>query len=218
MYLPERFAMTEPEQLHGVIRAHPFATLVSVDGGGLEADHLPLLLAPEAGDHGVLRGHIARANPLWHGGERAALAIFHGPQAYITPSWYPAKREHGRVVPTWNYQVVHAHGQLRFIDDPAWLERIVAALTQRFEHSRPQPWSLDDAPRDYIEAMCRAIIGVELTVTALNGKRKASQHRPRAERTGICTGLQSDYAFDEKSARCLCGIDEASEPGIKPGQ
>ncbi|WP_136068110.1 FMN-binding negative transcriptional regulator [Modicisalibacter radicis] len=208
MYLPEQFAVTDPGQLHAIVHAHPFATLINAGGDGLTADHLPLLLFPDEGTHGVLRGHIARANPLSQEGGGQALAIFHGPHAYITPSWYPAKREHSRVVPTWNYQVVHAHGRLRLIDDPEWLERIVAALTRRFEQPRPRPWSLDDAPRAYVEAMCRGIVGIELVITALSGKHKASQHRPHAERVNIRAGLQDEYAHDAVSARCLSGLEE----------
>lgn len=203
MYLPEQFAVTEPEQLHAIVHAHPFATLISTGSSGLTADHLPLLLFPDEGACGVLHGHIARANPLWQDGEGEALAIFHGPHAYITPSWYPAKREHGRVVPTWNYQVVHAHGRLRFIDDPEWIESTVDALTQRFERHRSKPWTLDEAPRDYLAAMCRAVVGIELVLTSLSGKHKASQHRPQAERANICAGLQDEYAFDATSAHCL---------------
>jgi transcriptional regulator len=205
MYQPRHFAMTERTALRAVIDEHPFATLALVTGCGVMADHLPLLFEPEGEEHGVLRGHIARANPLWRGGETDALAIFHGPKAYITPNWYPDKREHGRVVPTWNYQVVHAHGRLRFIHDPAWLLGLVTDLSERFERTQAMPWSIDDAPAAYIEGLCRAIVGVELTVTQLIGKHKASQHKSDAEREAIYRGLLAEDGFGAADAACLSG-------------
>ena len=205
MYLPRHFAMADPDALRAVIDRHPFATLALASDRGVMADHLPLIFDSTGDEHGVLRGHIARANPLWRGGDSEALAIFHGPQAYITPSWYPDKREHGRVVPTWNYQVVHARGQLRFIHDPAWLLNVVSALSERFERSRAVPWSVEDAPADYIENMCRAIVGVELTVTHLTGKHKASQHKPDTEREAIYRGLQAEDGVAADAAACLSG-------------
>lgn len=205
MYLPTQFALADLDALQTVIAANPFATLVTTGPEGLGGDHLPLLFEPDADGKGVLRGHIARANDPWRAGERDGLAIFHGPQAYITPSWYPDKRKHGRVVPTWNYQVVHAHGRLRFIDDPAWLRRHVGALVERFESQRATPWALEDAPDDYIEGMCRAIVGVELAITRLTGKHKASQHKSHEEREAIRRGLQEEYGVDAARAACLSG-------------
>ncbi|WP_110657304.1 FMN-binding negative transcriptional regulator [Salinicola halimionae] len=215
MYQPSQFRVDDTDALGQAIDQAPFATLITQSQEeGLTADHLPLLFEPD-GDgaaSGTLRGHIARGNPLAkvmaNGAETiSALAIFHGPQGYITPSWYPAKREHGKVVPTWNYQVVHAHGRLRLIDDPEWLRGIVGRLTQRFERGRPSPWSITDAPEDYIAGMCRAIIGVELTIERLEGKRKASQHKPLEEREAIFHGLQVEYGYDISEARTLSGID-----------
>lgn len=205
MYLPAQFVLSGPDALHAVIAANPFSTLVTTGPEGLASDHLPLLFEPTEDGRGVLRGHIARANDLWRSGERDALAIFHGPQAYITPSWYPDKQQHGRVVPTWNYQVAHAHGRLRFIEDPAWLRQNVGALVERFESQRTAPWALEDAPDDYIEGMCRAIVGVELTITRLTGKHKASQHKSREEREAIRQGLQEEYGVDAEDAVCLSG-------------
>lgn len=210
MYRPRQFRMDDPALLRCVIEAHPFATLITQAGNGeLTADHLPLLLAPDGTrTDAVLRGHIARANPLSSATvEQQALAIFHGPQAYITPSWYPAKREHGKVVPTWNYQVVHAHCQLRLVDDPAWLKMLVTDLTMRFERDRETPWKVDDAPAGFIDKMCRAIVGIELTIERLEGKHKASQHKPLEERTAIFKGLQKEYGYSEADSRCLSGID-----------
>ncbi|WP_419307881.1 FMN-binding negative transcriptional regulator [Chromohalobacter israelensis] len=214
MYQPPQFHIDSRAECHRAIEEAPFATLVTRDASGeLCADHLPLLLTP-AGDEwpsDTLRGHIARANPLAGRGASSlegieALAIFHGPQAYITPSWYPAKREHGKVVPTWNYQVVHAHGRLRLIDDPRWLREMVTALTERFEGERQRPWRVEDAPDDYIAAMCRAIVGIEITVDRLEGKRKASQHKSLDERRAIHQGLQDEYGYGEQEAACLGGV------------
>ncbi|WP_069384086.1 FMN-binding negative transcriptional regulator [Halomonas caseinilytica] len=218
MYQPPQFRIDSRAECHRAIEVAPFATLVTRDASGeLSADHLPLLLTL-AGDEwpaDTLCGHIARANPLvkrlasfQEGIE--ALAIFHGPQVYITPSWYPAKREHGKVVPTWNYQVVHAHGRLRLIDDPHWLREMVTALTERFEGERQRPWRIDDAPDDYIAAMCRAIVGIEISVERLTGKRKASQHKPLEERRAIQRGLRDEYGVNERDAASLGGISSSS--------
>ncbi|WP_106476039.1 FMN-binding negative transcriptional regulator [Phytohalomonas tamaricis] len=204
MYCPTPFIEKNADTLQGWIDNYPFASLVSHYADGLTADHLPLMFDPNEGEHGVLRGHIARANPLWKNLSTgvSVMALFHGPQAYVTPSWYPAKREHGRVVPTWNYMVVHVHGRLRFIDDPAWLRRRLAELSDRFEKPRQKPWHLDDAPENFIEGMCRAVIGVEIKITRLEGKRKASQHKPEDERREIHAGLR-DYGYNSEDATLL---------------
>ncbi|MGQ7241946.1 FMN-binding negative transcriptional regulator [Salinicola sp. V024] len=215
MHQPSQFRLDDGEALQVAIDESPFATLVTQSHDGkLIADHLPLLFEPASDEStpAKLLGHIARGNPLAHelknaSHTRSALAIFHGPQAYITPSWYPAKREHGRVVPTWNYQVVHAHCQLRLVDDAEWLKALVTELTTRFERNRETPWAVDDAPADFIDKMCRAILGVELTIERLEGKRKASQHKPLEEREAIRRGLRDEYGYDDADSRCLSGID-----------
>lgn len=211
MYQPSQFRLEDAKTLELAIKQSPLATLITRSAeGGLTADHLPLLFESADGEPaaGRLCGHIARANPLTSTAfDHQALAIFHGPQAYITPSWYPAKREHGKVVPTWNYEVVHVHGRMRLIDDPAWLYAVVGSLTRRFESERSLPWSIDDAPADFIAKMCRAIVGVELTIERVEGKRKASQHKPIEERQAIFRGLQAEYGYSEDQARCLSGID-----------
>lgn len=211
MYQPSHFRLDDAETLQLTIEQSPFATLVTHGAeSGLTADHLPLLFEPAEGNlsGGRLRGHIARANPLASRAfDHRALAIFHGPQAYITPSWYPAKKAHGRVVPTWNYEVVHVHGRLHLIDDPAWLYGVVGALTERFERERALPWSIDDAPADFITKMCRAIVGVELTIQRIEGKRKASQNKPTEEREAIFQGLRGEYGHTVADATILSGID-----------
>jgi transcriptional regulator len=191
MHNPKHFEETRVEVMHDLIRAHPLAVLVTMSPQGLDANHIPLEIDPDAVPRGVLRGHIARANPLWRevspGGE--ALAIFRGPDTYITPSWYPTKRETGKVVPTWNYAVVHAHGTLRFIEDRAWLRALVTRLTDRFESDRAEPWQVTDAPPDYIEQMLGAIVGIEMPITRLAGKWKASQNRVPRDQDAVVEAL-----------------------------
>lgn len=193
MYLPTHFEETRVEVLHALMRDHPFATLVTTTkgGAGLTANHLPLHLEPETGPFGVLQGHVARANPVW---QQAAgsevLVVFHGPQAYVTPSWYETKREHGKAVPTWNYVVVHAHGRLRTIDDPDWLLGNLEALVAHHEAGFAEPWQISDAPPDYIDKMLTAIIGIEIELTGLKGKWKISQNQPSVNRAGVVAGLR----------------------------
>ena len=192
MYQPDSFREDRTEVLHDLIRAHPFATLVTHEGGALAADHLPLLFEPRPGGHGTLLGHLAAANPLCRTGatETAALVVFQGPQAYISPSWYPSKAEHGKVVPTWNYAVVHAEGRLRFHRDPEWLHAQVSALTARHEAGREAPWAVTDAPADFVERQLRGIVGIEIAIDSIAGKWKVSQNRPPADRKGVIAGLE----------------------------
>lgn len=177
MFLPRSFEETRPEILHALMQARPLATLVTLTTDGIEANLIPLLLDASANDGSVvLRGHVARANPLWktHLPGSESLAIFHGDNAYISPSRYPSKHANGKTVPTWDYVTVQAYGVLRAIDDAAWLRRTLEALTQEHETGVAQPWSISDAPADYIEKMIAAVIGIELHVTRLNGKWKVS--------------------------------------------
>ena len=193
MYRPAFFREDRIDILHGLIRAHPFAQIVTAGGQGIEANPLPMLIDPEASANGMLRGHLARGNgqvaALREGAE--ALVIFQGPQAYISPAWYPGKAEHGKVVPTWNYVAVHAWGRPRVIDDPAWLRRLVGDLTDRHEHGRPNPWSIDDAPEDFIATMLKAIVGIEIPVDRIEGKWKVSQNRSEPDRRGVAEGLRA---------------------------
>ena len=195
MYLPAYFKESRTDVLHALMRARPLATLVTLSESGLVANHLPLETLAEPLPHGVLRGHIARSNPLWreYRADSDALAIFHGPQAYISPSFYPAKQETGEVVPTWDYAVVHARGTLRFVQDSVWFRALVSRLTDTHEASRQMPWKIDDAPPPYIEKMLSLIVGFEFTIVDLTGKWKISQNHPTANRQGVVKGL-SDAA------------------------
>lgn len=191
MYVPKHFAETRVETLHELMRAHPLAALVTLTPDGLDANHIPFELDPEPAPFGTLRGHIARANPLWRDASRevGALAIFQGPGTYISPSWYPTKQETGKVVPTWNYAIVHAHGPLRVIEDRHWLRELVERLTNRHEAGRRDPRKVTDAPADFIDQQLGAIIGLELPIARLVGKWKTSQNRPARDQDGVVAGL-----------------------------
>jgi transcriptional regulator len=206
MYLPKHFEQTDADATARLLAAHPLATLVWQSDTGLTAEHLPLMLerGAEDGSHGTLRGHVARANPVWRqAAGSAVLAAFQGPQAYITPSWYAAKAEHGKVVPTWNYAVVHVHGRLRVVDDASWLRALVGRLTDTHEASRTQRWQVGDAPADYIEQMLRAIVGIEIEVTRMQGKWKVSQNRSAADRAGVAAGLDGQGSGDTAAMAAL---------------
>lgn len=216
MYNPPHFTETRPEILHDLIATHPLGTLVTLGSAGLDANAIPFEFDPAptaAAPHGTLLAHVARANPLWrdHAGTPEVLVVFQGPQSYITPSWYVAsKPEHGKVVPTWNYCVVHAHGPLRLHDDPAWLLSLVTRLTARHESSRASPWSVADAPPDFIAKQLTAIVGIEIPVTRLVGKWKVSQNRPAADRAGVVTGLADSPAPDASAMARL--VRDAAPP------
>ncbi len=201
MYQPSHFVEQRPEVLRGLMEDHPLAALVTLGSQGLAADHVPMEFDPEPSPHGTLRCHVARANPLWreHRSDVEALVVFHGPGAYISPSLYPSKKESGKVVPTYNYAVVHAYGRLRVIEDAAWLRALVERLTRRFEAARPQPWSVADAPEDFIQSMLRAIVGVEIELTRISGKWKASQNRSAQDRAGVVAGLAQSQDPDAQA-------------------
>jgi transcriptional regulator len=192
MYQVGAFREERIDVMHALMRSHRLATLVTVHDGVPEANHLPLLIDPEPSPNGTLHGHVARANPLWRQADgQEVLVIFQGPQAYVTPSWYPSKRETGQVVPTWNYAVVHAHGTLVVHDDREWLRALVTRLTDQQEAGLPQPWRVADAPADYLERMLGAIVGIEIPLARLSGKWKVSQNRTAADRAGVAEGLGS---------------------------
>jgi transcriptional regulator len=194
MYLPASFKEERVDVLHDAIRGIAVGTLVTLGSEGLEATHLPLLVDPAPGPFGTLRGHLARANPQWKRADAKveALVTVLGPNAYVTPSWYPSKRETGKVVPTWNYIAVHAYGTPRFIEDREELRGIVSRLTETHERRRAEPWAVGDAPADYIEAMLKAIVGVELPIARLEGKWKLSQNKAAADIAGIRAGLAQE--------------------------
>ena len=194
MYLPAHFAETRPEPLHELIRNQPLGLLTTLSDAGLQANPMPFFLdADPAGGPGILRAHVARANPLWRETRTdvEALVVFQGPQAYVSPGWYPSKREHGKAVPTWNYVMVQARGTLRAIDDAVWVREFVTRLTTRHEATQARPWAVTDAPPDFLDTMVRAIVGIEITLTALTGKWKVSQNRSIADRDGVAAGLRA---------------------------
>lgn len=204
MYRVEAFREERIDVLHTLIRAHPLAVLVTVSSGSPEANHIPLLIDPLPSPQGTLRGHVARANPLWkqqHDGE--ALAVFQGPQVYVTPSWYPEKRETGKVVPTWNYVVVHVRGPLIIHDDRDWLRDLVSRLTDQQEAVMPQPWAVSDAPADYLERMLGAIVGIEIPIRQIEGKWKTSQNRNDRDRSGVADGLAQSA---DPQVRAMAGL------------
>ena len=194
MYLPKHFAVDDPALLAQLISEYPLATVVGNLDHQLEINHLPLMLSP---DKTKLHGHIARVNPLVKiaGSHQPQItAIFHGPNAYVTPAWYPSKKETGKVVPTWNYAVVHAQGTLKLIEDPQWLRNHVAQMTNIHEPTYQSNWKLDDAPEDYIQMMLRAIIGIEINVESLTGKFKLSQNRPPEDYAAVVKTLDQSPA------------------------
>lgn len=213
MYVPSLYAESRPETLFEFIDAHPLAMLVTASADGLFATHLPLICDRSRGPHGTLEGHIARANPQHRQvlTTAEALVVFAGPDAYVTPEWYATKREHGKVVPTWNYVAVHAYGTPRFIDDPEFLRRNVTALTTRHESGRERPWSVGDAPAEYIEQQLRAIVGLELTITRLEGKWKMSQNRPSADIDGVVRGLEASPSAGDRAVGEI--VAERRPPG-----
>jgi transcriptional regulator len=192
MYLPKHFEENRVEVLHDLIRSHPFGTLVTLGKDGLEANHIPFEIDSSREALGMLRGHVGRTNSVWHDQHRNsdALAIFQGPHTYISPSWYSTNTETGMVVPTWNYVVVHAHGELRAIEDRDWLRDLVDRLTKIHETGQAKPWKMSDAPKEYIESQLGSIVGLELTITRLIGKWKISQNRPKHARDGAIAGLR----------------------------
>jgi transcriptional regulator len=207
MYIPAHFAAPAAE-IHELLAKHGAADLITLTDDGLLATMLPFAYEPSAGEHGALYGHVARNNDQWRKPARGeSLAIVRGPDAYVSPSWYAAKAEHGRVVPTWNYLTAHVYGRLLVHDDPAWVEDIVRRLTVKHEAARlaspgqPPAWSVDDAPRAFIEGQLRAIVGLELQITRIEAKAKLSQNRPVGDIAGIVDGL--DARGDEPMATAV---------------
>lgn len=193
MYKPAHFVEKDADTLLALMKAHPLATLVR-GGAELAADVLPLEVERH-GDTWRVTGHVARGNALWREADgQPVLLVFQGPQAYVSPNWYPSKAQHGKAVPTWNYAMVQVHGTLRAIDDPEWVRGFVTRLTERHEAGRAVPWHVSDAPTDYLDAALKAIVGIEIEVTRVEGKFKLSQNRDAADRTGVVLGLEADAA------------------------
>ena len=201
MYVPKQFEETRVDVLHELIRAHPLATLVTLTPAGLDANHIPFEIDPAPGPFGTLRGHVARANPSWREftSDVQVLAIFRGPASYVSPAWYPTKSSTGKVVPTWNYAVVHARGSLRIVEDRGWLRALVERLTQRHEAGGSRPWKVSDAPADYIDTELGAIVGLELPVAELVGKWKVSQNRSPTDREGLVEGLLQSGGEEDRA-------------------
>jgi transcriptional regulator len=208
MYLPSHFEQKDEAALRSLMRAHPLATLVTLQDGAPTADHVPLEY--DAATR-TLRGHVARANPLWQAAAgHGVLAVFCGPQAYVTPSWYPSKAQSHKVVPTWNYAVVHAHGTLHAVEEAPWLHALVSRLTAHHERPRERPWAVADAPADYVQQMLRAIVGIEIAVERLVGKWKLSQNRNESDRLGVADGLDQGASASRAVARLV--RDPAAPP------
>ena len=192
MYLPPHFAETRPEELHRILREHPLGMLVTHSERGIDANHIPFEFDPDKGSNGTLLAHIARANPLWIDVPSGAdvMVVFRGVEGYISPNWYPSKHETHRQVPTWNYEVVHVHGRLRIVDDEQFIRGVVARLTRHHEATEPKPWKMGDAPRDYMDDMLSKVVGIEVEIVRLEGKRKLSQNRETRDIQSAVTELE----------------------------
>jgi transcriptional regulator len=208
VYVPEFFRETRIEVLQRFVTEHPLATLIAHTPTELTANHIPLRAQLTAAGGGILRGHIARANSLWRElpADSQVLVVFMGADTYVTPRAYATKKENGKVVPTWNYATVHVKGTIRFIEDTAWLKEFVTGLTDVHEAGAPEPWKVADAPADYIDALLRAIVGLEITVTAVTGKFKGSQNRPMADRQGVQAVLRDEGRAAEDIGELVPGL------------
>lgn len=201
MHLPQ-FANDDPAAWHALMAGHPLGTWFSAHDGAFRADHVPFLFDHDSGEHGTLLAHVSRANPVWRNPGRS-LVVFHGPQAYVSPNWYASKQAGGKVVPTWNYAVVHVHGQARAFDDRETLLPLIERLTATHEHGQSHPWKVSDAPAAYIDQLLRAIVGIEITVERIEGRWKMSQNRSEADRQGVVAGLGQ---IDSDEARAVAAL------------
>lgn len=204
MHCPSMFREERPDVLHGLIAAHPLATLITCGSNGLMANLIPFTLHA-GGEHGILRAHLARGNKqldaLREGGE--ALVVFQGPECYVTPAWYPSKAEHGKVVPTWNFTMVQIRGTPKVFDDAAWVRAQVEEMTRNHEQQREHPWALADAPDEFVAAQLMAIVGIEIPILAIEGKWKVSQNRLPVDRQGVIDGLRAEQCCPSMLATML---------------
>ena len=202
MYQPPHHREDRLDVQHALIRAHPLGALVTLGASGLTASHIPFLIDPAASPLGTLRAHVARANAQWRDFDPKveALVIFQGPESYITPAWYETKRETGKVVPTWNYAVVHAYGAIRTVEDADRLRAHVTELTNTHERALAEPWAVTDAPEPFVAAQLRGIVGLEIAISRIEGKWKVSQNRPVADRVGVTKGLREQDGGDSDMA------------------
>jgi transcriptional regulator len=215
MYQPKHFEETRPEVMQALVASQPLCTLVTLSDAGLVADQIPMLLRPGEGALGTLVGHVARANPLWRETrlDTPVLAIFQGPQHYISPSWYPTKQEHGKVVPTWNYVVVQARGLLRIHDDAGWVRQQATQITEQQERRSNKPWAVTDAPRDYTDSMIKAVVGISIEVALWSGKWKVSQNQPGVNRDGVVDALAG---LPDANAAAMAALVAAHAPDAAP--
>jgi transcriptional regulator len=217
VYTPKAFEVTDLPQLQAVMKQSELATLVTMTSQGLVATHLPLLLDETKGEYGTLSGHVSRANLQWRETDTSAdaLVIFLGPDTYVSPNWYPAKKETGRVVPTWNYAAIHAYGRLTFYEDAEWLRNMVTELTKRHEASFPAPWQVTDAPALYVDSQLKAIVGFEFRILRLEGKQKFNQNRSLEDRQGVIEGLR---ALDNPRKTEVADLMEEIESKNRPNK
>ena len=210
MYLPELYVENRPEAMHRFIHGHPFGMLVTQTAQGLEANHIPFVLEAERGEQGVLLAHVARANPIWRqlAAQQEVLVVFRGVHGYISPNWYESKAQTHRHVPTWNYEAVHAHGRISVHDDEKFVRGMVAKLTRQQEAAMPQPWKMSDAPADYLAEQLAHIVGLEVELTRLEGKRKLSQNRERRDFDSTVAALRA-RGQSELADAMLCAWPEA---------
>jgi transcriptional regulator len=211
MYQPPHFREDRPEVQHALIRAHPLGLLITAGPAGLLANLFPFLLDADGSEKGMLRVHMARANPQWRELEaiQECLVVFQGPQDYVTPSWYATKRETAKVVPTWNYATVHVWGRPRVMNDDAWLRKQIEDLTASRENLRAEPWQVGDAPEDFVAMQMRAIVGIEIPILKIEGKWKMSQNRPEADRAGVIAG------FREEGGEAIAALVEERGKSLK---
>jgi len=213
MYIEKQFEEHRNAVLHKLIRKHPLATFIAAQNGDIVVNHIPFVLNANADENGLLMGHMLRSNTVWKqfDGKTRTIAVFQGAAAYITPNWYPSKKEHGKVVPTWNYVVVHAHGCPRVIQDSDWLFSHLKQLTDEQEEKQQEPWQVSDAPPEYARQLVKRIVGIEFPISTLIGKWKVSQNRPEADKTGVIEGLNGQ-GDDNSRAMADLVMEYAAKP------